>query len=58
MAKIDELLLNLRGKSGARVCKNYRSRKSCKKYVLCSIIYKVLAKIGPDTAENEPFEVS
>ena len=47
---MDELLLKYRGLSGAKVCNFSRSHQE---------LYDeyVLAKIGVDTAENEPLEI-
>ena len=47
---VDDFWLNFLDLSGAKMCKYYRSRQELSNEYL-------LAKIGVDTAENEPLEV-
>ena len=46
--KFDNMLLKYLGPSGAKACRSYRSRQKLSNEYL-------LANIGFDTAENEPF---
>ena len=51
--RFDEILLKHRGLRGAKTCKSCRSRQELSN----EYKYYLLAKIGVDTAENEPLKV-